>query len=42
MDKGKDSKLSDEENKIRLEEEKLFEKIKEPPSKLVGLTDIIL
>lgn len=41
MGKVKDSKLTDEENKIRQEEDKLFEKMKAPPSKLEELTDII-
>ena len=41
MGKVKDSKITDEENKIRQEEDKLFEKMKAPPSKLEELTDII-
>ena len=37
----KDSELSEEEKKIRLEEDKLFEKLSAPPKKLEGVLDLL-
>ena len=41
MGKNKDSELSDEEKRIRQEEDKLFEKLSAPPTKLEGVLDVI-
>jgi hypothetical protein len=39
--KQHDTKLSEEEKKIRQEEDELFKKLKAPPSKLEGVSDIL-
>lgn len=41
MGKVKDSKITDEENKIRQDEDKLFEKMKSAPSRCGDLTEIL-
>ena len=41
MGRQKDSELSEEEKKIRLKEDKLFEKLSAPPKKLEGVLDLL-
>ena len=41
MGNQKGTELSAEEKKIREEEDELFEKLREPPSKLEGVLDIL-
>ena len=41
MENQKGTELSAEEKKIREEEDELFEKLREPPSKLEGVLDIL-
>ena len=41
MGKMKDSELSEEEKKIRQEEEKLFQQLSAPPTKLEAISDVL-
>ncbi len=41
MGKEKETKLSEEEKNIRMQEDELFQKLSAPPSKLEGILDIL-